>query len=173
MITVIITNNSNGNNSNNKTSRIVKTLPKARNQCTAYTLHSACKDSWRSQPPNPAKAERRDSFMVHLYDFESELPQQPERNTLASATLTSESTAWQQWGRQSVVDKTSFHKKIGWKWTWTAPDAKSKSEIDYVMIGTRLILKDASVVPSINTESDHRLQHGQEYIQFLLLRKGY
>ncbi|MFH4984057.1 hypothetical protein AB6A40_010766, partial [Gnathostoma spinigerum] len=42
-------------------------------------------------------------------------------------------------------------------WTWVAPNAAKKNEIDYISVDTRRILRDVEVVPSLNVDSDHRL----------------
>lgn len=54
----------------------------------------------------------------------------------------------------TTVSNTQFHKKLGWRETWIAPDAES-NEIDYVLIDKRRILKHILVVPPFNKGSDH------------------
>ena len=55
------------------------------------------------------------------------------------------------------IGNTWFRKKANRRWTWIAPNAETKNEIDYILVDTRRILKDVSVVPSFNTGSDHRM----------------
>lgn len=62
------------------------------------------------------------------------------------------------------VGNTWFKKKAKRRWTWIAPNARTKNEIDYFLVDTRRILRDVSVVPSFNTGSDHRMLRARIHI---------
>ncbi|KAG6932570.1 craniofacial development protein 2, partial [Chelydra serpentina] len=59
--------------------------------------------------------------------------------------------------KELYVANTWYKKKISRRWTWIAPNAKSKNEIDYILVNKKRIVQDVSVVQPFNTGSDHRL----------------
>ncbi|KAG6934022.1 hypothetical protein G0U57_017964, partial [Chelydra serpentina] len=59
--------------------------------------------------------------------------------------------------KELYVANTRYKKKISRRWTWIAPNTKSKNEIDYILVNKRRIVQDISVVQPFNTGIDHRL----------------
>ncbi len=55
------------------------------------------------------------------------------------------------------IANTFFRKKEKRKWTWMAPDGKTKNEIDHLLINDRSIVKNISILSHFNFPSDHRI----------------
>ncbi len=55
------------------------------------------------------------------------------------------------------IGNSLFKKRPQKRWTWIAPNAQYRNEIDYILIDRRRLLQDVSVVEPFNTGSDHRL----------------
>lgn len=53
-------------------------------------------------------------------------------------------------------------KKARRRWTWIAPSADSKNEMDYVLVDARRVVKDISVVPSLG--SDHPISRARIHL---------
>lgn len=52
---------------------------------------------------------------------------------------------------------TYFKKKINRKWTWIAPDGKTKNEIDFILTNTPGLFNDVSTVNQLNFNTNHRM----------------
>uniref|UniRef100_A0A8C9U0V1 Endonuclease/exonuclease/phosphatase domain-containing protein n=1 Tax=Scleropages formosus TaxID=113540 RepID=A0A8C9U0V1_SCLFO len=59
--------------------------------------------------------------------------------------------------RKIYIGNSLFKKNSEKRWTWIAPNAAHRNEIDYILVDKRRILQDVSVVTPFNTGSDHRL----------------
>ncbi len=57
------------------------------------------------------------------------------------------------------IANTFYKKKLGRKWTWQYPDGKTKNEINYRLVNDTRIVKDVSVLKTLNFPSDHRAVH--------------
>lgn len=55
------------------------------------------------------------------------------------------------------ITNTFFKKRKARKWTWIAPNEKSKNEIDFCLINNLTVVKDYSVLSKFEFSSDHRV----------------
>ena len=55
------------------------------------------------------------------------------------------------------VGNSWFRKKPERRWTWISPNARTKNEIDFILVNKKRLLRNVEVVPLFNTGSDHRL----------------
>ena len=55
------------------------------------------------------------------------------------------------------IMNTFFKKSSKRKWTWQAPNATVRNEIDYILTSRPHVIKDVRVVTRVNIGSDHRL----------------
>lgn len=55
------------------------------------------------------------------------------------------------------IMNTFFKKKKNRKWSWRSPDGKTKNEIDFIISSHKNIIRDVSVLNTVNVGSDHRL----------------
>ena len=74
--------------------------------------------------------------------------------------------------KKLYVGNSWFRKKAKRRWTWIAPNARKKNEIDYLLINTKRILRDVAVVPSFNTGSDHRLIRAKLHFDMKVEKKA-
>ncbi|MFH4978111.1 hypothetical protein AB6A40_004820 [Gnathostoma spinigerum] len=107
--------------------------------------------------------EKKSTYTIVMGDFNAKIGRGKEgekyigRQGIGKRNERGERMAMMVETKKLYVGNSWFRKNAKRRWTWIAPNAAKKNEIDYILVDTRRILKDVAVVPSFNIDSDHRL----------------